>query len=156
MNWNNWFDGTQVKENANGMEKKKLLGLDNNREKYWKIASELENERNKLRANLIPDNKKELQKLKDERDAQLQIKTEEVRQIKEDRKKIREEFSLKTKHIREARREQLESNPELSENKIEKSKAWDLTQKYGQEFHKYFGHLVKKYPKVPISDEVRT
>lgn len=154
--WDKWFNGTTIKERANGMEKKKLLGLNENMEKYWKMASKLESDRNKLRANLIPNNRKELQKLKDERDAKLQVKTEEARQIKEDRKRIHTEFYFKTKHIRESRMKQLKSDPELFKNQIDKNKAWETMQKYSREFHDYYGKLNKKYSKVRNMKAKRT
>lgn len=147
--FDSFFLGDEVKKRINGMEKKKLLKLDNERENYWKVASDLEKERNKLRNNLQPINKKELQRLKDERNALLEIKTEEARQIKEDRKKIRNDFSLKTKSLRVQRLEQLKSNPNLSKNQIEKNITWKNCQKFGMEFNDYYGHLVKKYRNNP-------
>jgi len=140
-----FFHRESIKSKMNPMEKKKLLELDKKGDALWKTCSELEKQRDKLRKELIPDNREELLELKIARNKLLQEKTEEVRQIKEDRKEIWREFREKTGYIRKARKEQLNSNPELAKNKKEKDRLWKKHGEIRNKFHDYYKHLTKKY-----------
>ena len=142
--FNKFFDNGWEKK-INSMEKRKLIRLENERDELWREGNNLENERKKLIKNLIPNNLEALEQAKADRDSVLLEISQEIKELKEKRKQIYNEFREKTSFIRAERREQLKSDSKLKENKRLKDIVWEKLREKSNESHKYYTKLLEKY-----------
>jgi hypothetical protein len=137
----------RIEDKFNGMENKKLKELNQQAEKIWADARELDKERVILLKKILPKHHQELQKAKKERDFAKEEIRIKILQLKEDRNNINKEFLNKTRYIKDERRELIAKDKILSKNLEERRKAWDDSQKAWKEYHNYYEQLNKKYRK---------
>ena len=137
---------------ASDEEISKLIELDKRIEENWNLSNKLESERGKMRQSLKPNLPKEKSKHEENRNRLLIINSEKVKELKEERRQIHQNFKLATKYLRDSRKKQLSEDPELSKNLIEKRIAWDNLQEAQSKFHKMFDELKEKFANREVTE----
>ena len=149
MNREEIFDKYYMPHLAKASDKEisKLIELDKQITENWNETTRLEKVRNQLRGNIKPELSEEKNKHQEQRDRLLRINSQKVKDLREERRQIHESYKLATKYLRENRKKQLQEDPELSKNLIEKRIACDNFHEAQQEFHRMFDELKKKWDK---------
>ncbi len=138
-------DPEKTLHKANPMEKKKLRDLDRRSEESYEKYNENQDKVSTIRRELPNPEKEKKAEFVRERDLKLLDNSREMREIKKRRLEIHQEFKIKTRSIKDLRKEVLDNSKELKNAKQECVTSENTWQKVREEFEKYYRNLLNKY-----------